>query len=412
MLVEKGSFDKVELVVKQWHEKKTREETTGGYVTKKWLIDNKTMADNAFKWAHPRGRCRKNVITGEEEADIPLDERWQVMKEKGQRMDFENGCELDDPDGCLLEATGFDGQDHLEGAGAGADAQPAASVAAAQAGASFKLCFPSLQQNTSPTAILPDFITVLGRKLDNGDEAKDKCRAMGVARAASIADQIETSLKTLQTVYDDLLKLQASAATATKDDDMIEEAILKKYVEATKEDLALNNYVQRGKQPGFNGSVKTRTAATPLPKNGARKGKNDDDADKKPANLKRGASKDMLPKHASKPQDSESSSDDLFEELLEGLTRVQELLNLPRKLQRKYGEQVGGTRSWNDWASVRGVVLAMLAAISTGAAQKVLENCRLDEPAWRMELKMFWDRYSLIDGEHPLFSSGIDTAAT
>ena len=37
-----------------------------------------------------------------------------------------------------------------------------------------------------------------------------------------IADQIETSLKTLQTVYDDLLKLQASAATATKDDDMSE----------------------------------------------------------------------------------------------------------------------------------------------------------------------------------------------
>ncbi|OLQ15069.1 hypothetical protein AK812_SmicGene683 [Symbiodinium microadriaticum] len=201
MLVEKGSFDKVELVVKQWHENKTREETTGGYVTKKWLIDNKsftqTMADNAFKWALPRGRCRKNVITGEEEADIPLDERWQVMKEKGQRLDFENGCELDDPDGCLLEATGFDGQDHLEGAGSGADAQ---------------LCFPALQQNTSPTAILPDFITVLGR---------------------------------------------------------IEEAILKKYVEATKEDLALNNYVQRGNE-------------------------------------------DMDWAYG-KPQDSESSSDDLFE---------------------------------------------------------------------------------------------------
>lgn len=53
------------------------------------------MADNAFKWAKPRGRCRKNVITGEEEADIPLDERWAVVKEKGQRLEFENGCELD-----------------------------------------------------------------------------------------------------------------------------------------------------------------------------------------------------------------------------------------------------------------------------------------------------------------------------
>ena len=53
------------------------------------------MADNAFKWAAPRGRCRKNVITGEEEADIPLDERWHVTSERGQRLEFENGAELD-----------------------------------------------------------------------------------------------------------------------------------------------------------------------------------------------------------------------------------------------------------------------------------------------------------------------------
>ena len=41
--MEKGSFDKVELVVKQWHESKTRDETSGGYVTKKWLMDNKSF---------------------------------------------------------------------------------------------------------------------------------------------------------------------------------------------------------------------------------------------------------------------------------------------------------------------------------------------------------------------------------
>ncbi|CAE7882084.1 OGG1, partial [Symbiodinium microadriaticum] len=246
------------------------------------------------------------------------------------------------------------------------------------------LCFPSLQQNTSPTAILPDFITVLGRKLDNGDEAKDKCRAMGVARAASIADQIETSLKTLQTVYDDLLKLQASAATATKDDDMIEEAILKKYVEATKEDLALNNYVQRGK-----------------------------------------------------PQDSESSSDDLFEELLEGISGgrdpllerlgkcarggsgnacrnlhrmlTDEKLSLPvsisiidvpiKEPHRKCSRIVGWpVLRLSDWAR---------CALGRAGHMLLAGHCLEDEPAWRMELKMFWDRYSLIDGEHPLFSSGI-----
>ena len=44
VLMEKGSFDKVEFVVKQWHENKTREETSGGYVTKQWLIDNRSYS--------------------------------------------------------------------------------------------------------------------------------------------------------------------------------------------------------------------------------------------------------------------------------------------------------------------------------------------------------------------------------
>lgn len=42
LLLEKGSFDKVEVVVKQWQEQKSREETSGGYVTKQWLMDHKS----------------------------------------------------------------------------------------------------------------------------------------------------------------------------------------------------------------------------------------------------------------------------------------------------------------------------------------------------------------------------------
>ncbi|OLQ07323.1 hypothetical protein AK812_SmicGene9282 [Symbiodinium microadriaticum] len=289
VLMEKGSFDKVELVVKQWHESKTRDETSGGYVTKKWLMDNKSFT-----------QCRKNVITGEEEADIPLDERWSVMRERGQRMEFENGCELDDPDASLLE----------------------------------ELCFPTLQQNVSPTSILPSFITVLGRKLDNGDDAKDKCRQTATAR---IADQIEASVKKMQKIYDELLKLQAEAATAKNEEQIkIEEAILAKFVDATKEDLALNNHVQRSKQPVFKYRFR--------------------------------GSGDMDWAYG-KPEDSDSS-DDLFEELMEGLTLVQELHELPTKLQRKYGEQVGETSSWNDWAGVRGAVPVMLAAIFIGLRNK------------------------------------------
>ena len=57
----------------------------------------------------------------------------------------------------------------------------------------------------------------------------------------------------------------------------------------------------------------------------------------------------------------------------------------------------------SDWAR---------CALGRAGHMLLAGHCLEDEPAWRMELKMFWDRYSLIDGEHPLFSSGIDTAAT
>ena len=36
-----------------------------------------------------------------------------------------------------------------------------------------RLVFPILQQNASPSSILPVFLTTLGRKLDNGDAIKD-----------------------------------------------------------------------------------------------------------------------------------------------------------------------------------------------------------------------------------------------
>ncbi|CAE7838196.1 unnamed protein product [Symbiodinium sp. CCMP2592] len=339
LLVEKGSFDKVELVVKQWQERKKTEEVAGGYVTKKWLMDNKSYT-----------QCRKNIITGEEEADIPLDEKWQVKKEQGQRLEFETGCEMDDPNGSLLEETGFSGEDHLQDFAGSSEALPAVSVAAAQAGASFKLCFPALQQNVSPASILPSFLTVLGRKLDNGEEAKDKCLALKTARSESIANDMTKSLESLQKIYDELLKKQALAATATTEDEltkMIEAEIVSNYVAATKEDLEPEGQEYRD----------TR-----------------------------------------KPEESESSSDDLFDELLEGSTLVQELLVLPAKL-----------KSGRDPMLER---LARCARGGKGNACRNLHRMLADDKLCRLagapvvELG-FWAKYSCIDGGHPLFSSEI-----
>ena len=42
LLVQHGTFDKVEGVVKQWAEQRNQKQRAGGYVTKKWLMDNRS----------------------------------------------------------------------------------------------------------------------------------------------------------------------------------------------------------------------------------------------------------------------------------------------------------------------------------------------------------------------------------
>ncbi|CAE7345303.1 OGG1, partial [Symbiodinium pilosum] len=99
LLLQHGSFDKVEVVVKQWAETKRKQKQGGGYVTKQWLMDNrsfdKTMADKSFEWAKARGLHRISEITGAEEADIPFDFSWSNTNTTGQRIEFENGAEME-----------------------------------------------------------------------------------------------------------------------------------------------------------------------------------------------------------------------------------------------------------------------------------------------------------------------------
>ena len=131
MLLEQGSFEKLEVAVKQWHEKRSKEEAEGGYVTKQWLMDNESytqclsslhvningsvldrgsncaavlrdcvfrqMADDAFEWARQHGKLRKNKVHGTEEADIPLREKWSSMKESGRRTEFAGKAEMEAP---------------------------------------------------------------------------------------------------------------------------------------------------------------------------------------------------------------------------------------------------------------------------------------------------------------------------
>ncbi|OLP89514.1 hypothetical protein AK812_SmicGene29019 [Symbiodinium microadriaticum] len=55
LLLDHGSFDKVEGVLEKWHIQKKNSAESGGKVTKHWLMEvrkfTQTMADNSFEWA-------------------------------------------------------------------------------------------------------------------------------------------------------------------------------------------------------------------------------------------------------------------------------------------------------------------------------------------------------------------------
>ena len=44
LLLTHGSFEKVEMAVKQWHEERKKNTQEGGYHTKQWLMDNRSFS--------------------------------------------------------------------------------------------------------------------------------------------------------------------------------------------------------------------------------------------------------------------------------------------------------------------------------------------------------------------------------
>ncbi|CAE7285895.1 unnamed protein product, partial [Symbiodinium pilosum] len=68
-----------------------------------------------------------------------------------------------------------------------------------------------------------------------------------------IAESIDNSLANLNKQYDQLVKLQASLATCGDPASVpqLEDNVTATFFAATKEDLALNNYVMRSKTPGL-----------------------------------------------------------------------------------------------------------------------------------------------------------------
>ncbi|CAE7803502.1 unnamed protein product [Symbiodinium sp. CCMP2592] len=232
LLLEHGSFDKIEGVLERWHIQKKQSQENGGTVTKQWLIDvrkySSTMADNAFDWARRHGRVYKSEIHGEEEADIPLEMLWSKTKETGNKTSFNSAFSMEDPDGALLDEKNED----LGKSSISAAQKPSDSVATAQAGASFKMCFPSLQQNSSPLTLLSSYICVLGKKIDLAEKEKDKLSAKTaggkpMGKASELCKNLDCCLTDMNTCYKELTDVQASPATTCDDqeDGLVDELL-------------------------------------------------------------------------------------------------------------------------------------------------------------------------------------------
>ncbi|CAE7450056.1 unnamed protein product [Symbiodinium sp. CCMP2592] len=97
LLLDHGTFQKVEGALEKWHLQKKKSAEKGGLVTKEWLVQKRTMADNAFEWARRNGRLFKSEIHGAEEADIPLEWSWENSNESGQKTGFTSSFSMDVP---------------------------------------------------------------------------------------------------------------------------------------------------------------------------------------------------------------------------------------------------------------------------------------------------------------------------
>ncbi|CAK8998818.1 Uncharacterized protein SCF082_LOCUS5791 [Durusdinium trenchii] len=186
----------------------------GAWVTKHMLAAErhwtKPMIEAAWDWAKARNLWRVNPIHKEEEIKVVLEDAFKYAEESGFETRQEATMEMEDPDGSLL-----DGGDLIPGhlskllpevddsKLAGEDAMPGT-------GASFRLVFPTMQENSSPLSVITTFLETLGRKIDNADLEKEKIKAKKSEKGTQLLVSLDSLLKLMNDGYDDLSKLQGS----------------------------------------------------------------------------------------------------------------------------------------------------------------------------------------------------------
>lgn len=256
LLLKHGDFKTVEVHAKKYHRKLHQKLIQAGWYTRSHLQTicawTKKMTECAFQGAKTNNRLRVNAIHQDEEALLILNETFQLIDESGEEINMNGTFELEDDSGFLLKNStpSMEGPPEVVVGGLAASSNGAASSsdapASSTATASFKLTFPALQQNQSALGLLPAFLEVLGKKIDACADQLDKLAENKHARAAELSSSIREILAKLKENYKKLTTKQTDSISC-KVDKPFNDALLQIYVDCTKNDVVMNNYVTRAR---------------------------------------------------------------------------------------------------------------------------------------------------------------------
>lgn len=204
------------------------------------------MADSSFEWASKQNLIRTNPMHGEQEAKLILEDGFTYDHVQDEVVEQSSSMTVEDQHGNFLsdELPTGSGLDLLKMDTHDGDGTTPEDHAAACSG-SFKLTFPTIQENASALTVLPHWIEVCGRKIDNTAAVLEKLATVPSQQAKEIAKQIGIQVNHMKTIYEKLEGLQGDLAATRTSRPETQKNILKLCAEATKTDVALNNLVVR-----------------------------------------------------------------------------------------------------------------------------------------------------------------------
>ncbi|CAK9076424.1 unnamed protein product [Durusdinium trenchii] len=185
MFEQNGSFATLEIRIRKKHTNRREITKGGGWYTRHVLEHthgwSKKMIDKAFAWAEANGKLRINKIHGEPEAFLVLSEGFALTSTDVEETEQCGNIAVEDGDdeaGTLLDSDLPDINESDPAAllssqlaasssgGAGSSSGGPSPLDTSQGTVYLRMTFPAVVATASPLSVLPQFVEVLGKKID------------------------------------------------------------------------------------------------------------------------------------------------------------------------------------------------------------------------------------------------------